>query len=167
MQPAEPVASGLDSVFVPPTPAIKARLQDYVRCQATTQQAPQYVSLRNVFFFTGGQPPTAIDQTALPDDAQQVALAKWEVDRKTCVIALNDYIKYFATFDKVQGALLATYQDSIRTIHGDLIKGKISFGVGLQQIQKANEAFWTVLAERNKYIRNFAVGYWLQSHATP
>ncbi len=167
VQPAAPVASGLQSTFVPPPPAIRARLQDYIRCEATTQQSPQYASLHNKFFFTGAVPPTAFYLTAVPTDDEQVALAKWEVDRKTCVVALVDYIGFFAPFDVVQRTLLDSYENNIRTIHDDLIKRKIGYGVALEKIKKAGNTFWAAFAERNKDFRDYLVSYWLEGQATP
>jgi hypothetical protein len=167
MAPAEPVASGLQSAYVPPPPGIKARLQDYVHCEIAKQEAPEYTSLRDKFFFLGAPPATAIINTATPNDEEQVALAKWEVDRKACVLALADYINFFSPFDKIQGTMFASFQNSIRTIHNNLIKGTIGYGVALQNIRTAEEIFWGTLSERNKDLRNFIVGRWLDVHATP
>jgi hypothetical protein len=167
LQPAEPVASGLQSSFVPPPPAIKARLQDYLNCQVTRQQLPQYAGLRNRFFFTGGPPVAGSLDAAVPGDEEQVALAKWEVDRKACVIALAEYIEFFAPFDKTQRVLFTTFENSVRTIHDTLIKGQLTWGAALGQIRQAEKAFWGTLAERNKDLRDSIVEGWFQGHATP
>jgi hypothetical protein len=167
IQPAEPVVSGFQTTSPSPPPAIQAQLMTYARCQSTSQQAPQYAGLRDKLFFTGVVPLSALSQAAIPNDEEQVALAKWEVDRKNCVLALDTYINFFTPFDKIQQTLLNTYQDSIRAIHNKLIRREIGYGPALQQIRKANSDFWTRLAERNKYVRDFIITYWLDDLTTP
>ena len=167
IQPAEPVVSGLQTASPSPPPAIQAQLMAYARCQSTSQQAPQYASLRDKLFFTGIVPLSALSQAAMPNDEEQVALTKWEVDRKNCVQALDSYINFFAPFDKDQRALFNTYQNSIRAIHNQLVRREIGYGSALQQLRKASNDFWTRLAERNKYVRDFVITYWLDDLTTP
>ncbi len=159
--------SGLEGPLIPTPPAIQAKLIEYVQCQATKQRAPQYAVLRNKYFFAGSTPSAPLLSETYASDEEQVAIAKWEVDRKSCVAALSDYIEFFAPSDKTQRAAFIQYENGLRGLHEDLIKRKSTYAGVWARTHDASAWFWTVLAERNKDARTFMVRYWLDGQPTP
>jgi len=164
---AEPARPQADPDYLAPTPApVRETPTQYVNCIRARQAAPDFDVLDGKLFFHGAPPPAALSSKAKAGPGEQWAIARWEIERKDCVVMLDPFLDYFVHTDTSVVRRFQELQQSIRTAHVNLSHGRITFGEAVTAARDAELAFWTKAAKDYRSMAAVLTPKWLSSLPT-